>query len=629
MSDTTKLSLSKVGGGLAGLGLLLVIIFAVTVIVGNLRLRIDLTDENLYTLSKGSREILKQLENEVTLKFYFSSSSAEMPMGLKTYARQVQDLLKEYAIAGRGKVTLEAYDTKPDSDAEEWAQRYGIEPQQTSMLGAPVYFGLAAVCGDTEEVIAGFSPRTEATLEYDITRLITRVAWPAKPVLGVMSSLSVLGTPPNPMMMQQGMPQDPGWMAFQELRKDYTVREIPTSAEAIDNDITTLIVIHPKDLSDEALFAIDQFVLRGGRLVAFVDPFSVADFESSGAQNPMMRGMGGPGQPGPSTLGRLFDTWGVGFDTSKVVADLSCATKLSARNGGVEDNPAFLSLGEANLADNDLLTAQLNQVMLPFAGAFDDNTGPELTFTPIITSSPDNACMIDQMNAQFGVSAMRPQLKPDGRRRVMAARLQGEFKSAFADGLVGSSTNTVENLIGSGSGTVMLFADADFLNDRFCVQLVNSLFGRIAQPINNNLTLFANTIEQFAGRQELIGVRSRGRFNRPFTKVDALEARAMREWQAEEERLETALREARQRIDELQQQKTGNQRLILSQEQQQEIERFRKQQADTSRQLKEVRKNLNRDIESLGRTVKVINVALIPLLVIVFGVVRGMRRKRK
>jgi ABC-type uncharacterized transport system involved in gliding motility auxiliary subunit len=237
--------------------------------------------------------------------------------------------------------------------------------------------------------------------------------------------------------------------------------------------------------------------------------------------------------------------------------------------------------------------------------------------------------MIDQMNAQFGVSAMRSQLKPDGRRRVMAARLQGEFKSAFADGIVGASTNKVEDLIGSGSGTVMLFADADFLNDRFCVQLVNSLFGRIAQPINNNLTLFANTVEQFAGRQELIGVRSRGRFNRPFAKVDALEARAMKEWQAEEERLETALQEARQRINDLQQQKTGNQRLILSQEQQAEIERFRKQQADTSRQLKEVRKNLNRDIETLGRTVKVINIALIPLLVIVFGVVRGTRRKRK
>ena len=629
MSDKKNLSISKVSGGIAGLALLFGIIVAVNVIISNLRLRVDLTDENLYTLSKGSKEILKQLDKEVTLKFYLSSSSREMPMALKTYAGQVQDLLKEYQIAGKGKIILEAYDTKPDSDAEEWAQRYGIEPQQTSMLGSPVYFGLAAVAGDAEEVIAGFSPRTEATLEYDITRLITRAAWPTKPVVGVISSLSVLGTPSNPMMMQQGMPQDQGWMVFQDLRKDYTVRELTTDVEQIDADITTLLVIHPKELSEETLFAIDQFVLRGGRLVACVDPFSVADFESSGQQNPMMRGMGGPGQPGPSTLGKLFDTWGIGFDTSKVVADLSAATKLNAGNGRVEDNPAFLSLGEANLSKEDLLTSRLNQIMLPFAGSLDNNTGEELTFTPILTSSADNSCVIDQMNAQFGMSAMRSQLKPDGRKRVLAARLQGEFKTAFASGIAGSITNKVEDILSTGQGTVMLFADADFINDRFCVQVVNSLFGRIAQPINNNLTLFGNTVEQFAGRQELIGVRSRGNFNRPFTKVDKLEATAMKQWQAEEERLETALRETRQRLADLQKQKQGNQKLIVSPEQQAEIERFQKQQADTSRQLKEVRKNLNRDIEKLGRTVKVLNIAFIPLLVIVFGVMRGIRRKKK
>ncbi len=629
MSDKKSISLSKISGGIAGLALLLGIIIAVNVIVGNMRLRVDLTDENLYTLSKGSKEILKQLENEVTLKFYFSSSSREMPMALKTYARQVQDLLKEYQITGNGKIILEAYDTKPDSDAEEWAQRYGIEPQQTSMLGSPVYFGLAAVTGEAEETIPGFSPRTEATLEYDITRLITRAAWPEKPVVGIISSLSVLGSPPNPMMMQQGMQQDEGWTAFQDLRKDYNVRELTPPVEAIDDDITTLVVIHPKELEDETLFAIDQFVLRGGRLVACVDPFSIADFESSGQQNPMMRGMGAPGQPGPSTLGKLFDAWGVGFDSSKVVADLSCATKLNSGNGRVEDNPAFLSLGSANLATQDLLTSRLSQIMLPFAGAFEDNTGEELTFTPVLTSSEDNACLIDQMNAQFGMSAMRSQLKPDGRRRVLAARLQGEFKTAFADGMVGEATNKVENLISSGQGTVMLFADADFINDRFCVQTVNSLFGRIAQPINNNLALFGNTVEQFAGRQELIGVRSRGNFSRPFTKVDALEAKAMKEWQAEEERLEAALQETRQRLAELQNQKQGNQRLIISPEQQAEIERFQKQQADTSRQLKDVRKNLNREIENLGRTVKVLNIALIPLLVIVLGIVRGIHRRKK
>jgi ABC-type uncharacterized transport system involved in gliding motility auxiliary subunit len=628
-------SIPKRFTGAAGLALLLVIIGAVNLIVANLRMRVDLTAEKLYTLSNGSRAVLGKLENDVTLKFYFSASSSEMPMGLKTYANQVQDLLKEYEIAGKGRIILEAYDPKPDSDAEEWAQRYGIEPQQVNPFGQPVYFGLAAVSGDQEQVIPGFNPRTEATLEYDITRLVTRAAWPEKPVLGVLSSLSVLGSPQNPMMMmQRRQQQDQGWTAFRELRKDYTVREVSADTEEIDADIKTLIVVHPKDLSDKALFAIDQFVLRGGRLIACVDPFSVADMQASGQQNPMMMQMGG-GQAGPSTLGKLFDAWGIVFDTSKVVADLAAATKLNAGQGRVEDNPAFLSLGTGNVAKDDLLTAQLTQVMLPFAGALSANTPKEISFTPLLTTSKDDACLVDQMNAQFGMSAMRAQLKPDGVQRTLAARLQGTFKTAFPYGLgtngvanTEASTNAAPNQLTSGTGTVMVFADSDFLNDPFCVQVQNTFFGTIVQPLNDNLTLFGNTVEQFAGREELIGVRSRGQFSRPFVKVDELEVKAMKRWQAEEERLEQALQETQRRLTELQQKKTGNERLILSREQQAELEQFRKTQAETRKQLKEVRKNLNREIESLGLTLKVVNIALLPLLVIGFGLFRGAKRRK-
>ena len=627
MSATTNKAFARIGTGAAGLALLLVIIAAANLIISNLRLRVDMTGEKLYTLSHGSRAILKQLPGDVVLKFYFSSSSAEMPMGLKTYANQVQDLLKEYEIAGKGHIALEAYDPKPDSDAEEWAQRYGVEPQQTSPFGQPVYFGLVAVCGENEQVLPGFNPRTEATLEYDITRLITRVAWPEKPVIGVLSSLPVLGGAQNPMMMMRRQPRDEGWTAFKDLRKDYTVREVKPDAEEIEPDVKALVVIHPKELSDKTLFAIDQFVLRGGRLIVCVDPFSVADFEAN-QQNQMMMQMGGGGAS-PSTLGKLFDAWGITFDTSKVVADLSCATKLNNGQGGVEDNPAFLSLEQVNLVKSDLLTAQLSQVMMPFAGALSANTPKELTFTPLITTSKDNACLVDQMNAQFGMSAMRAQLKPDGTQRVLAGRLQGTFKTAFPKGVEGGDTNKVSNLLTSGTSTVMLFGDTDFLNDRFCVQVANTLFGNIAQPINDNLTLFGNTVEQFAGRQELIGVRSRGQFNRPFDKVDALEAKAMKRWQAEEERLEAALQETQQRLSALQQKKTGTERLILSKEQQSELDQFRRTQAETRKQLKDVRKNLNSEIESLGLTLKVANIALVPLFVIGFGIFHGLQRRKR
>ena len=620
--------MNKKFNGALGLVLLVAVIGAVELILSSLSFRADLTAENLYTLSKGSKAVLGKLEEDVTLKFYFSSSSADMPMALKTYAGQVRDLLKEYERAGSGHLVLEAYDPKPDSDAEEWAQRYGIEPQNANPFGQPVYFGLVAVCGDREETLARLSPRTETTLEYDITRLVTRVAWPERPVVGVMTSLKgVLGEEQNPMMMMQRRQRpSQGWASFAELKKDYDVREIATDADKIDDDVKTLVVLHAKDLSEKTLFAIDQFVIKGGRLIACCDPFSIMDMLASrDQQNPMMQQMGGSG---PSTLGKLFDAWGIAFDTSKVVADGAAATRLGGRNGEAEMNPAFLSLDADNMEKSSLLVSQLTQVMLPFAGAISFTKTDGLEFEPLVVSSKEDACLADASGLQFGAPI---RVTPDKVQRTLAAKLSGTFKTAFPKGpdFKEGSTNAAPQVVASGKGTVLIFGDSDFLADQFCVQVMNTIFGQMAQPMNDNLVLFSNVIEQFAGREELIGVRSRGPSNRPFTKVDALEAKALAEFQEEQSRLEGELQKTQQRLQELQKQKSGNNRLLLSKEQQDEILQFRKTQAATRRQLKNVRKNLTADIDSLGVTLKVVNIVLVPLLIIAFGIFRGLKRKHR
>ena len=613
--------------GAAGLVLLAAIVVAADVILANLPLRADLTAERFYTLSDGSKAVLAKLDQDVTLKYYVSSSAADMPMQLKTYAARVQNLLKEYERAAGGHVVLEAYDPKPDSDAEEWAQRYGIEPQTVNPFGSPIYFGVVAVCGDNEQTLAQLSPRTESTLEYDVTRLVTRVAWPEKPVVGVMTSLpDVLGGGQmNPMMMQMGQRPPEGWAAFAELGKDYEVRTVATDVASIDDDVKTLVLLHAKDLSDKALYAIDQFVLRGGKLIACVDPFSIKDMIASRQkQNPMMMQMGG-GQDGPSTLGKLFDAWGVKFDTSKVTGDLEAATKLNNGQGGVDDNPAFLSLTQANMDQGDLLVSRLTQVMFPFAGAFVfEKKGMDLTFTPVITTSKENSCSVDKMSVQFG-GGMKDMI-PDGHARVLAARLSGTFKTAFPKGPDG--TNDVSKALAEGKGTVLLFADSDFLADDFCVRMMKTPFGSIPQLINDNLTLFSNVIEQFAGREELIGVRSRGTTDRPFTVVNELEAKAMRQWQRKAADFEAELQMTQQRLQALQKQKSGDERFILSQEQQDEILKLRKAQAETRKQLKNVRKELTADIDSLGLTLKVVNIGLIPALVILFGLLWGLKRRK-
>ena len=611
--------------GVVGLVLVGAIAASSVVILANLPLRCDMTAENLYTLSKGSKAVLGQLTEDVTLKYYVSSSSAEMPMALKTYAQQVGNLLKEYERAGGGRLVVEEYDPKPDSDAEEWAQRYGVEPQTGgNPFGQGIYFGVVAVCGDREETLGVLSPRTESTLEYDLTRLVTRVAWPERPVVGVMTSLpDVLGGQMNPMMMQMGQRPPQGWAAFSELAKDYDVRTVEPDSEKIDDDVKTLVVVHPKNLSDKALYAIDQFVLRGGKLVACVDPFSIKDMQSSRSQqNPMMGQMGGDG---PSTLGKLFDAWGVKFEEGKISCDLEAATKLNNGQGGVESNPAFLSLGTANMDKGDLIVADLTNVMFPFAGAFTfEKKDMDISFEPVITTSKDNSCSTDKMAMQYG--GMKDMV-PDGKERILAARLSGTFKTAFPKGPDG--TNDVSKALAEGKGNVLLFADSDFLADDFCVRMMRTPFGSIPQLINENLTLFSNAMEQFAGREELIGVRSRGASDRPFTVVNELEAEATKKWQAREAAFQEELQQTQQRLSALQKEKKGGERFILSKEQQDEIVKLRKSQAETRKQLKNVRKELTADIDSLGLRLKIINIALVPVLVVLFGLLRGyLRRKR-
>lgn len=629
--------LAKFGTGAAGLLLLLAIIGAVVVTFGNLRLRHDFTADKLYTLSAGSRAVLGKLQNDVTLKLYFTRSSPAVPMFVKSYARQVEDLLKEYEIASAGRLVLEIHDPKADSDEEEWAQRYGVQAQPTGVMTPPLYFGIVAVSGDREATLPGLSPQSEATLEYDLTRLIARVATTVKPVIGVMSDLPVMGQPP---MMSPGMRPTPPqpWYVIQELQRDFDVRVVAKDVAAIEPGITTLLVIHPKAFGPKALYAIDQFVMRGGRLIACVDPLSLVEMESQSQNQMAMMGMSGPAS---STLGPLFTAWGVGFEPDKLLADMRAVTRLGG-GGRVDESPVFLTLGGANLSKTDLLTAQLDQVMMPFAGVLSDATGDDIDFEPLISSS-DAACRVDAQMALYGTEALRSQLKPDGIRHVIAARLSGTFKSAYPDGApkedaaadgADAEPKPAEPAPGhlaacAEPNAMLVIADSDFLADRFAVREVEVMFGfKNLQAINDNLALVANAVDKLSGSADLITIRSRGASHRPFTKVDELEFKAMTAWRAEEEKLVAELQSTQQQLAELQSQKQGSQKFILSKEQEEAVRRFQQKQVDVKARLKQVRRNLNSEIEKLGIRVKVLNIIGIPLLVILFGVMHGIRHRR-
>jgi len=633
----------NLSGGAAGLVVLVCIAVALNIILSNFSLRKDLTEEKLYVLSDGTGQILRNLEEPVTLKFFFNASSPEVPMHLKSFAGRVEDLLVEYEMAGRGNVVVEKYDPKPDSDAEDWAHRYGVTGQPIGFMGPAMFIGLVTIMGDVEAVIPVLDPRTESLLEYNITRMITRVSNPEKPVIGVLSSLPVLGTERPPYAMP-GQPQPeprPAWFAFSDLRQDYDVRKIETTVEEIDEEVDALILVHPKGLSDETLYAIDQFVLRGGKLLAFLDPMCVTEAETQPA--PQMQFA-----RNASELGRLLDAWGVTFDTAKVVADLEASSRLRVGQGGrVEESPVWLTLRGGHLNAEDILTAQIETIMLPYAGALTADDSADVEVTSLLASS-ESSGLVDAMTAQFSIDGVRRGFRSGLKRLDLAGRLYGKLATAFPEGKPSADEDEDEESDDDGkekpeaedvepaglkesieTSTVVLVGDVDMLYDRFCVQEMNFFGYKAHQPMNDNLALFANTIEQIAGSTALVKIRTRGKTDRPFDVVLDLQRNAQEKYMAEETRLQERLTDAQRRLGELQSKKDEKQRFILSAQQKREIQNFQRQVAKTKKELKLVRRKLREDIERLGMKVKAINILLMPALVSLVGVGFGLFRRKR
>lgn len=636
-----KRQLWKFTGSLVGLLALLAILIAINLLLGRTRARVDLTEEKLYTLSDGTRAILKSLDAPVTLKFFFSGSAPEVPAPLKHFGQQVQDLLKEYELAAGGKVVVETYDPKPDSDAEEWAQRYGLAGEQIGVMEPALYMGLVVVKGDANTVLPFLDPRNEELLEYNITRMIARVANPKKPTLGILSSLPVMGVRSFPYAMP-GQPRpknQPAWVAFQDLNKDYEVRQLPIETDAIDPAIDVLVVVHPKNVSQKTLFAIDQFVLRGGRLLAFIDPLCLADAITQEAA----MGMARPA----SDLGQLPAAWGIEYESDKVVADLAASTRVRRGDNTVEDNPIFLSFQKYNIDGKDIITSSLETLGLPGAGAFSGTGAEGLSFSSLLVSSEQSA-LVNAMAAQMGGDAVRRDFKSGHKRLNVAIRLQGKFKSAFPEGKPKEAADAEKKDPAAGekesakkedsapalkesakAGTVILVADVDMLYDAFAVQEMPIFGQRAFQPMNDNLIFFANAIEQLSGSADLAQIRSRGRFDRPFDRVLQLQSKAQERWMLQERALQEKLESTRERLESLQTKKDKSQRYILSSEQEQEIATFKQEQIKTQRELKQVRKNLREGIEKLGVTVKAINILAIPALVCLAGLAFGWHRRQQ
>ena len=593
-----------------GLLALFLILIAVNFLITRVPARVDLTDGNLYTLSDGTRRILRGLEAPVKVRLYMSQGES-VPVPLRGFAQRVEDLVREFKNAAGDKVAIERLDPKPDSEIEDAAQLDGIEPQQLAS-GEQFYLGIAVSQLDRKQAIPAISPQRERLLEYDLVRAIARVGSAERPKIGLMAGLPVLGEKFNPFTRQSSEP----WVLANELKRDFDVQEVPLMAKEIDKDLNVLLVIHPREVPPQTEYALDQFVMRGGKLIAFVDPYAYFD------QGPQMPGV--PPQPSSSTLPTLFKAWGVSMDPGKVVSDV-----VFGSGGGARYTPTVLSLNRTAFNRDDIVTSQIETLLYAFGGALEVKNN-ELKIVNLVHSSP-NAMRVDNANATKSGDEATRGFRPSGTPMPLAVRLSGKFKTAFPEGLKEKDKPIAGTpaLRESADNSVILVADVDLLADGAAVD-VQEVFGRrIVVPSNGNLAFALGMVEQFAAGNDLISLRSRAAAFRPLTVVRELEAEAQKEYFGRIQALEEEKQKTQARLQELQKAQPGSAKnQILSAEQQEELERFRKTYSETNLALKELRKNLRQDAEALVFWTKVANIAFMPLLVALAGLLVAFLRRR-
>jgi len=610
-----------------GVALVLFAVVGANLLVSAVRARVDLTEDKLHTLSDGTKAILAKLDAPVQVRLYASRGKDQMPSALQPYVQRIEDMLAEFRAQSRGNLEVRMFDPEPDSETEDSAKLDGIEPVALRQLSPePFYLGLAVEYAPEKVAIPFLSPEREKLLEYDLARAISQVLSTNKPVLGVMSPLPVMGGGINPMMMQMGrqpQPQEP-WIFVNELKRDFQVETVGMDVEAIDEKIQVLLVIHPKDISEQTQFALDQFVLRGGKLVTFLDALCLADNRNP---NPMGFNLGGG-----STMPKLLSAWGFEFDTAKVVGDLEFMKELGGRDGRPQLVPSFLFVNAKGINQDDPVTGQADDVWLPFAGAFTGKAADGLK-QDVLLKTTERSQLVDGVTSQLNGGKVVDEFKASGVNYTLAMRLTGKFKTAFPDGKpAGGDTNAPaagDSLKEStGAGVVYLFGDADMLYDPYCVQVDPMM--RMAFPRNANLNVVQNLIEQAAGDANLTSVRSRASLRRPFTVVQEMEAKARVAYQARIEALDKRLQDLQSKLNDLQIKQEGNTaRIILSPEQQQAFKQFTEEQANTRKELRRERRNLRLDVESLQNQLKWLNIAAMPVVITGLGLGLAAARRRK
>jgi len=630
MSTKTQQRLSATSLALLGIAFIVAVSITNQLFKG---WRIDLTENNLYTLSDGTLNLLEGLDEPINLYFYFSDQASESMPSLRSYADRVREMLEEFESEADGNIRLSVIDPLPFSEDEDRATQFGLQGVQLGVSPDPIYMGLAGTDSiDNEETIPFFQPDKEAFLEYDIAKLVSTLSSPDRTVIGILSGVEMTGSF-DPQMQRMVPP----WMVYQQAQQLFEIRNLGTTFVDIADDISLLWIVQPKSLSNKTLYAIDQFVMRGGKAMIFVDP--VADVDPASTEG-MPQGMPPMGQG--SDLPTLFDAWGIEFTGDEVVADAGQALQITGMDRRPVRHYGYIGVTGERMSGNDIITADLNVVHLATAGSIRIMEDSPATLDPLFRASADAQGMpATRFSFLPDPSSLQDGFSPSGDAYVLAARISGNLPSAFPNGPPPTGVSSTDGDEPSEAGNanhltataepanLIVVADVDMLADHLWVQVQNFFGQQLANAFASNGAFVINALENLAGSSDLIGVRSRASYTRPFTRVEELRVDAESRFRSTEQRLQSELDETEQRLVELQSAREDSGNIIMTPEQQAEIDRFIDQRSAIRQELRAVQRGLDEDIEQLGTWLKIINIGLVPLLLTVFVLLAVWRRNRR
>lgn len=593
------------------LGFAIIIVFSNTFFKSA---RLDLTEQQLFTLSEGSKAIVEAVKEPIHVYFYFSEESSRELTQLRTYATRVEALLEEYASHSKGNIVVTRIDPEPFSEAEDDADAYGLQKVPVGGAGDGLYFGIVANNAlDGTEVISFLQPDKEAFLEYDISQMLFRLSQAVKPKIGLFSALPVKDQV-NPQTFQM----QPGWQSIKEIEQLFEVVDVDAEATTIDADINLLLLIHPKTVSESLQNAIRAYLARGGALIGFIDPLAELDQQGGNPMTPSLP----VGQA--SDLNWLTADWGVRLSESQVLGDAELALSVAGTDGAPQRHLAILGLGPNQISDDEVMTAGLESINVSSAGLF-EMTDPKVDISRVLSSSIYGAGLPkEQLQFLRNPRDLEASYTPGTKPLEVAIALRGVLPRSMVAPKRDESSGEGEapslepsealDQAEQVAINVLLISDTDLLSDRLWVQVQNFFGQQVATAWADNGSFLVNAVDYMVGSADLIQIRSRGRYTRPFEVVQNLKRDAEAKYLDSANQLQLELTETEQRLAELESQQVAEGLLTLSPEQAATLESFQQEKLRIRKELRDVRHGLDKDIEGLGANLKLINIGLLPLL---------------